>query len=197
MRITKRLATAPVLAGLILAGCSSGGSSLPVASSSTGGSSLPIASSPTRGLLASADAKGLGYPTIHAQPQASSKTGVAKCTKSASAAFQDQSAKTGLVTGVLVCNSVADATTVLVNIKKQATTSPQLVPPTDLGANALETTNRAPAYVIYWQNKSLVAFTALITDISSHPTHVTMTPAQQRTLSSAAQKQNSTIKSAS
>jgi len=180
-------------AGVMAVGLASIGASLLV-SLPAGASASSVASAPIKGLLTSAQAKGLGFTETATKASTSNKTGVSGCGRGAQVAYENSHAKTGIISEVLVCKTAKVATALIAKEKKVGSVVASEKPPKALGATAIE----RKTYAIYWQQGKIIellAFDADIAATSNSSTSTTVpavppTAAQQRTMVKAALEQN-------
>ncbi len=153
----------------------------------------------TSTVLSPSHAKALGFTKT---VQAAKKTKVTSqkgCTVSVEAVYEDAASKTGLVSESLQCASKAAAVKALAGARKQVKVDTSIKAPKKLGPTAFATATDAPEYLMAWINGSRVAITALDVDVAASSSTSTsstvaptpLTPAQIKTLTAAALKQNS------
>jgi hypothetical protein len=188
------IAAASALGALCIGSVSLG---VPVASASPSS----VAAKPVTGLLTADAAKGLGFPKTAQKPTGSSKTGQAGCPKGAEAAFEDKSAKTGVISEVLACSSTKVATGVLATLRNSNSKSTGQKPPSALGSTAFERATSQSTYAIVWQRGKLLSVVALDVNVpassssstTTSPTPTPLTAGQQATLSNAALSQDKAL----
>jgi hypothetical protein len=161
-------------------------------------SASSVASAPIKGLLTSAQAKGLGFTETATKASTSNKTGVSGCGRGAQVDYENSHAKTGIISEVLVCKTAKVATALIAKEKKVGSVVASEKPPKALGATAIERAAEGKTYAIYWQQGKIIellAFDADIAATSNSSTSTTVpavppTAAQQRTMVKAALEQN-------
>jgi hypothetical protein len=153
----------------------------------------------TSTVLSPSNAKALGF-TKTVQPAKKTKVTSQKgCTVSVEAVYEDAASKTGLVSESLQCASRAAAVKALAGARKQVKVDSSIKVPKKLGPTAFATSTDAPEYLIAWIVGSRVAITAIDIDVAASSSTSTsstvaptpLTPAQSKTLTTAALKQNS------
>jgi hypothetical protein len=163
--------------------------------------SVASASTPPGSYVLSAKAAAkLGFPVVEAPPRPNANTGEAHCSTSVQALYVSTSHQVGLASETLLCSTVAAATTVFNQTKKQITTDPSLPVPKALGSSAIATAADAPQYSVLWRHGNKLGVTAIDTDVpASASGEETSTPpvpptaAQARQLDAAALAQNALL----
>lgn len=161
--------------------------------------SVSAASKPTTSVLVPvAAAKAAGFTTAVDAPTASTSTGVTGCPDGAQEEYAATTGNLQLLSEVLFCNSVADASTLLKSVKSNGKALPGMSPPKALGSTAVERLGSNSTYLIAWRRGSAFELTGISTGApaSSTSTTTTATPVPltasgQQALAKAATEQNS------
>ena len=185
------------LAGVIAVALVATGTSVLV-SLPAGASQGSVAGAPAKGLLTTAQAKGLGFTRTATKASTSNKTGVSGCSRGAQVAYENSAKKTGIISEVLVCKSAPVATALIAKEKKVGKALASMKPPRALGPTAIERAAEASTYAIYWQQGKIIELLAFDSNIDASTSSATATtvPAkplsagQQQTLVKAALEQN-------
>jgi hypothetical protein len=159
----------------------------------TAGATIPSAKSLGKDLLTAAYAKKAGFTEVAEKPSTSSKTGVKSCPNGAQEAFENATAKSGVVAEILACQTSKEAAALLTSVAKQGASS--MAPPKQLGPSAVERSTSGPVYTIYWQHGDVLEFVGLETAIPTTTTTTTapappITAAEQSILAAAALNQS-------
>jgi cyclophilin family peptidyl-prolyl cis-trans isomerase len=134
------------------------------------------ASKPSTSVLVPASAaKAAGFTEVVNAPSTSTSTGVTGCPYGAQEEFASASGSLGLVSEVLYCKSMADATTLLKSVASNGKSQAGLSPPKDLGSTAVERLGSDSTYLIAWRLGTAFELTGLSTDLPASSTTSTTT----------------------
>jgi hypothetical protein len=187
-----------LLAGVIAIGSLSVGASV-LPSLPAGASTSSVEAAPAKGLLATAQARQLGFTKTVTKPSTSSKTGVSGCGKGAQAVFENTGKKVGLISEVLVCTSPNGAAGLIKKEKSVGSASSTGAPKT-LGSTAIERVSDGSTYAIFWQRGKLLELVAFDADITASTSSeasapvIPLTANQEQTLAKAALDQDAAAK---
>lgn len=120
-------------------------------------------------------AKEAGFTKVVNAPSTSTSTGVTGCPYGAQEEFASASGSLGLLSEVLYCKSVADATTLLQGVASNSKAQAGLSPPEVLGSTAVERLGSDSTYLIAWRRGAAFELTGLSTDLPSSSTTSTTT----------------------
>jgi cyclophilin family peptidyl-prolyl cis-trans isomerase len=120
-------------------------------------------------------AKEAGFTKVVNAPSTSTSTGVTGCPYGAQEEFASASGSLGLLSEVLYCKSVADATSLLQSVTSNDKAQAGLSPPEDLGSTAVERLGSDSTYLIAWRRGAAFELTGLSTDLPSSSTTSTTT----------------------
>jgi cyclophilin family peptidyl-prolyl cis-trans isomerase len=160
--------------------------------------SAASASKPTTSVLVPvAAAKAAGFTTAVDAPTSSTSTGVTGCPYGAQEEYAATTGNLQLLSEVLFCKSVADASTLLKSVKTNGKALPGMSPPKALGSTAVERLGSNSTYLIAWRKGSAFELTGISTGSASTSTSTTtatpvpLTKSGQQELVKAATQQNS------
>jgi cyclophilin family peptidyl-prolyl cis-trans isomerase len=126
-------------------------------------------------LVPASEAKQAGFTKVVNAPSASTSTGVTGCPDGAQEEFANASGTPQLVSEVVYCESAADATSLLQNVKSNGTAQAGLNPPKALGSTAVERAGPDSSYLIAWRRGTALELTILSTGPPSSSTTSTTT----------------------
>jgi cyclophilin family peptidyl-prolyl cis-trans isomerase len=147
----------------------------PIVMGGTAASAASATKPTTTVLVPVAAAKAAGFTTAVDAPTASTSTGVTGCPYGAQEEFAATTGNLQLISEVLFCKTVGDASTLLKSVKSNGQAQPGLSPPKALGSTAVERLGSNSTYLIAWRRGSAFELTGISTGSSSTSTSTSTT----------------------